>query len=117
MADLLDVDQFRAKLVSVLAQKNRMITQIYGQQPLSLEEIHTEYVGYAQRLRTHIVNSEEMLQDALAAGKSILLEGAQGALLDVDFGTYPVVTSSSTMDGKTSPGAGLPPRWPANALR
>jgi adenylosuccinate synthase len=110
MADLLDVDQFRAKLVSVLAQKNRMITQIYGQQPLSLEEIHTEYVGYAQRLRTHIVNSEEMLQDALAAGKSILLEGAQGALLDVDFGTYPFVTSSSTVAGNASTGAGLPPR-------
>jgi adenylosuccinate synthase len=110
MADLLDVDQFRAKLVSVLAQKNRMITQIYGQQPLSLEEIHTEYVGYAQRLRTHIVNSEEMLQEALAAGKSILLEGAQGALLDVDFGTYPFVTSSSTVAGNASTGAGLPPR-------
>ncbi len=110
MADLLDVDQFRAKLVSVLAQKNRMITQIYGQQPLSLEEIHTEYVGYAQRLATHIVDTQAMLHKAAANGRSILLEGAQGALLDVDFGTYPFVTSSSTIAGNASTGAGLPPR-------
>jgi adenylosuccinate synthase len=110
MADLLDVDLFRSKLASVLAQKNRMITQIYGQQPLSLEEIHTEYVGYAQQLRPFIVDAEAMLQAAAADGKSILLEGAQGALLDVDFGTYPFVTSSSTVAGNASTGAGLPPR-------
>lgn len=110
MADLLDVDQFRAKLSSVLTQKNRMITQIYGQQPLSLEEIHTEYVGYAQRLRPYIVDTQGMLQRALKNGKSMLLEGAQGALLDVDFGTYPFVTSSSTVAGNASTGAGLPPR-------
>ncbi len=110
MADLLDVDQFRAKLASVLAQKNRMITQIYGQQPLSLEEIHTEYFGYAQQLRPYIADAQAMLQKAVADGKSILLEGAQGALLDVDFGTYPFVTSSSTVAGNASTGAGLPPR-------
>jgi adenylosuccinate synthase len=110
MADLLDVDRFRSKLSSVLAQKNRMITQIYGQPPLSLEEIHTEYVGYAQRLRPHIADTENILQRALVAGKSILLEGAQGALLDVDFGTYPFVTASSTVAGNASTGAGLPPR-------
>ena len=110
MADLLDVDQFRAKLASVLAQKNRMITQIYGQPPLSLEEIHTEYFGYAQRLRPFIVDTQSMLQKAQRDGRSILLEGAQGALLDVDFGTYPFVTSSSTIAGNASTGAGLPPR-------
>ncbi len=110
MADLLDVDQFRAKLASVLEQKNRMITQIYGQPPLSLEEIHTEYVGYAQRLRPHINDTQEMLQQAAAQGKSILLEGAQGSLLDVDFGTYPFVTSSSTVAGSAATGSGLPPR-------
>jgi adenylosuccinate synthase len=110
MADLLDVDQFRTKLASVLAQKNRMIQQIYGQPPLSLEEIHTEYFGYTQRLRPHITDTQSMLHDALAAGRRILLEGAQGALLDVDFGTYPFVTSSSTVVGNASTGAGLPPR-------
>ncbi|HLY29647.1 MAG TPA: adenylosuccinate synthetase, partial [Ktedonobacterales bacterium] len=110
MADLLDVDQFRAKLSSVLAQKNRMITQIYGQSPLSLEEIHTEYVGYARRLYPFIRDTQEMLQQAATEGKSILLEGAQGSLLDVDFGTYPFVTSSSTVAGAAATGSGLPPR-------
>jgi adenylosuccinate synthase len=110
MADLLDVDTFRAKLSSILQQKNRMITQIYGQPPLSLEEIHGEYFKYGQQLRTHIADTQKMLHDALFDHKTILLEGAQGALLDIDFGTYPFVTSSSTMASNAAVGAGLPPR-------
>jgi adenylosuccinate synthase len=109
MADLLDVDAFRGKLASILQQKNRMITQIYGQPPLSLEEIHGEYFGYGQQLRPHIADTQAMLHDALFERKTILLEGAQGALLDIDFGTYPFVTSSSTMAANASGGAGLPP--------
>ncbi len=109
MADLLDVDTFRAKLATILQQKNRMITQIYGQPPLSLEEIHGEYFGYGQRLRSHITDTQAMLHEALFERKTILLEGAQGALLDIDFGTYPFVTSSSTMAANASSGAGLPP--------
>src|SRR6185437_10355287 len=110
MADLLDVDAFRMKLSIVLQQKNRMITQIYGQPPLSLEEIHGEYFGYGQQLREHIADTQKMLHDALFDHKTILLEGAQGALLDIDFGTYPFVTSSSTMAANAAVGAGLPPR-------
>lgn len=110
MADLLDVDAFRAKLASILQQKNRMITQIYGEPPLSLEEIHGEYFGYGQRLLSHIADTQVMLYDALFEHKTIILEGAQGALLDIDFGTYPYVTSSSTMAANASSGAGLPPR-------
>lgn len=110
MADLLDVDAFRAKLSTILQQKNRMITQIYGQRPLSLEEIHGEYFAYGQRLRAHIADTQTMLHDALFDHKMILLEGAQGALLDIDFGTYPFVTSSSTMAVNAAAGAGLPPR-------
>jgi adenylosuccinate synthase len=110
MADLLDVDTFRAKLSSILHQKNRMITQIYGQPPLSLEEIHGEYFVYGLQLRSHIADTQKMLHDALFDHKTILLEGAQGALLDIDFGTYPFVTSSSTMAANAAVGAGLPPR-------
>ncbi len=110
MADLLDPDTFRSKLASALAQKNRMITEIYGEQPLSLEDIHTEYVGYAQQLRSHVTDTQAMLQQAVKDGKALLLEGAQGALLDVDFGTYPYVTSSTTIAGNASTGAGLSPR-------
>jgi len=110
MADLLDVDTFRAKLAPILQQKNRMITEIYGQQPLSLEEIHGEYFGYGLQLRPHISDTQAMLHEALFERKMILLEGAQGALLDIDFGTYPYVTSSSTMAANAAGGAGLPPR-------
>ncbi len=110
MADLLDVDTFRAKLSTILQQKNRMITQIYSQPPLSLEEIHGEYFSYGLRLRPHIADTQAMLYDALFDRKTILLEGAQGALLDIDFGTYPFVTSSSTMATNAANGAGLPLR-------
>jgi adenylosuccinate synthase len=110
MADLLDVDTFRDKLANILQQKNRMITQIYGQPPLSLEEIHGEYFGYGMQLRPYIVDAQAMMHDALFERKTILLEGAQGALLDIDFGTYPYVTSSSTMSANSAVGAGLPPR-------
>ncbi len=113
MADLLDVDTFRAKLSTILQQKNRMITQIYGQPPLSLEEIHGEYFNYGQQLQSHITDTQQRLIDARSEGKTILLEGAQGALLDIDFidvGTYPFVTASSTMAANSAVGAGLPPR-------
>src|SRR5579884_2341267 len=110
MADLLDADTFRAKLSTILQQKNRMLTQIYSQPPLSLEEIHGEYFGYGQQLRPHIADTQKMLRDALFEHKTILLEGAQGALLDIDFGTYPYVTSSSTLAGNATSGAGLPLR-------
>jgi adenylosuccinate synthase len=110
ISDLLDVDAFRAKLSSILQQKNRMITQIYGQRPLSLEEIHGEYFAYGQRLRPYITDTNKMLHDALFDHKTILLEGAQGALLDSDFSTYRIVTSSSTVAVNAAAGAGLPPR-------
>lgn len=110
MAELLDVDAFRAKLSMILQQKNRMITQIYGHPALSLEEIHGEYFKYGQQLHSHVADTQKMLHDALFEHKTILLEGAQGALLDIDFGTYPYVTSSSTMAANAAVGAGLPPR-------
>jgi adenylosuccinate synthase len=116
MADLLDVDQFRTKLAQALEQKNRMITQIYGEAPLALEEIHSEYVGYAQRLRPYIRDTQTMLQQAAKERRAILLEGAQGSLLDIDFGTYPYVTSSSTVASAAATGAGLPPRSIAHVL-
>ena len=108
MGDLFEADAFRAKLASILQQKNRMITQIYGQPPLSLEAIHGEYFSYGQRLRSQIADTTGMLNDALLEHKTIVLEGAQGALLDIEFGTYPYVTSSSTMASNASSGAGLP---------
>ncbi len=108
--DLLDADQFRARLSSVLHKKNRIITAVYGHAPLSLDAIYGEYLAYGEQLRPLITETQTILQDALAAGQSLLLEGAHGALLDVDFGTYPFVTSSTTVAGYASTGAGLPTR-------
>ncbi len=108
--DLLNADQFHARLSSVLQQKNRIITAVYGQPPLSLDEIYHEYLAYGEQLRPLITDTHTLLCDALAAGRSILLEGAHGALLDVDFGTYPFVTSSTTVAGYASTGSGLPAR-------
>lgn len=110
MADLLDKEIFRSKLEAVLTHKNRMITQIYGEKPLNLEEIYDEYFQYGQMLKQYIIDTQSLLQQGLYDGKSILLEGAQGSLLDVDFGTYPFVSSSSTIAGNAFAGSGLPPR-------
>src|SRR5579885_950024 len=106
MADLLDVDTFRAKLSTILQQKNRMITQIYGHPPLSLEEIHGEYFSYGQKLRPYIADTSEMLQEALFEQKAILLEGSLGALLNIDMSKHPFGTAATT----AASGAGLPPR-------
>jgi adenylosuccinate synthase len=110
VGDLLDAGQFRAKLAVVLGHKNRMITQMYGQPPLSLDDVYADYTDYGKQLRPYVTETQTLLQDALAAGRSMLLEGAQGSLLDVDFGTYPFVTSSSTIAGNAATGSGLPPR-------
>jgi adenylosuccinate synthase len=116
MTDMLDVDDFRAKLAQVLAQKNRVITSIYGGHAMSLEEMHTEYVGYVQQLRQYVADTTTELQQAWADHKRIVLEGAQGALLDVDFGTFPFVTSSNTVVGNASAGTGLPSRAIEHAM-
>jgi adenylosuccinate synthase len=110
MGDLLHAEQFRMKLAAVLAHKNRMITQMYGHNPLALDDIFDEYSEYGRQLCSYITETQTLLQDGLAAGRSMLLEGAQGSLLDVDFGTYPFVTSSSTTAGNAATGSGLPPR-------
>jgi len=106
MIDLLDVDLFRAKLSTILQQKNRMITQIYGQPPLSLEEIHGEYFNFGQQLRPYIADTEAMLQDALFEQKAILLEGSLGALLDIDISKHSFGATATN----AASGAGLPPR-------
>ncbi len=109
MADLVDDKVFSAKLAGRLEAKNRLITQVYGAEPLCYTAIREEYLGYARRLRPHIVDTIPMVQDALRERKNILLEGAQGALLDPDFGTYPFVTSSSPVASGCCGGVGIGP--------
>ena len=109
VADLCDPEVFAAKLRQAVAEKNRLLKALYGEPPLSFEELHARYRGYAQRLAPHVVHGSRFLRDALAAGRRILFEGAQGTLLDLDHGTYPYVTSSNATAGGACTGAGVPP--------
>lgn len=96
MMDLVDRDRFATLLERVLAVKNDEIVKLYGAPALSLDEILGEYEAYAARLKSRVRDISRLLWDADLAGKRILFEGAQGSLLDLDMGTYPYVTSSST---------------------
>jgi len=107
--DLLDKEAFLERLRIVLEYKNKILTKVYDASPLSLDEIYSEYCQYGERLASHIRDTSVMLAEALDRGEQILLEGAQGTLLDPDFGTYPYTTSSSPMTGGGCLGAGLAP--------
>lgn len=93
--DPYETDAFERQLRFVLDYKNRIITSLYGGEPLSFEAIRDEYREYGERLRQYITDTATLIQQAHERGDQILLEGAQGALLDLDSGTYPYVTSSS----------------------
>jgi adenylosuccinate synthase len=107
--DLPDKELFRERLHSVLEQKNAILTRVYGASPLSEDEIFNQYCQYGEQLTPRIRETTIMLEEALKSGDVVLLEGAQGTLLDPDFGTYPYATSSSPLSGGGCTGAGLGP--------
>jgi adenylosuccinate synthase len=107
--DLTDLDGLRERLRFVLDQKNTIITKVYGAPPLSFEEIYGQYCRHAERLVPMIRETEPIVAEAIERNHRVLLEGAQGSLLDVDFGTYPYVTSSSVIAGGAFSGLGLSP--------
>lgn len=109
MGDLLDRDVFRARLGTVLERKNTLITRVYNARPLSLDETFDRYWTYGRRLAHRIRETHVLAREALGRGEWVLLEGAQGTMLDLDFGTYPYVTSSSTASGGACTGLGLGP--------
>jgi adenylosuccinate synthase len=110
VGDLLDKDVFLSRLKSALELKNIILTKVYQASPLSLEEIYQQYCHYGERLVPFIRETSSIIREAATKGELVLLEGAQGALLDPDFGTYPYVTSSSPLAGASCIGAGLGPR-------
>ena len=116
VGDLLDWDSFTPKLSRVLERKNAIITKIYGEASLSLEGIIARCRQWAGQLRPYARATEQLVQDHLAEGKRVLLEGAQGTLLDLDHGSYPYVTSSSPSIGGACTGLGLNPQSIAGAL-
>jgi adenylosuccinate synthase len=107
--DLLDKEGLLERLRLILDYKNTILTKIYGVSPLSLDEVYSQYCQYGERLAPYIRETTIMLEEALNREELILLEGAQGALLDPDFGTYPYTTSSSPLAGGSCLGAGLGP--------
>jgi len=107
--DLLDKEVLLERLRFVLDYKNTILTKVYGVSPLSLGEVYAQYCQYGKRLARYIRETTTMLEEALSRGELVLLEGAQGTLLDPDFGTYPYTTSSSPLAGGGCLGAGLSP--------
>src|SRR2546428_7206488 len=110
VGDLFDETGFREALERNLREKNAYLQALLGEAPLAFDAIHERYAGWRERLRPFVTDTGAELRAALAAGRRVLLEGAQGALLDVDHRTYPFVTSSSTLAGAPSAGPGVPPR-------
>ena len=108
VADLLEFDLFQKQLDFNLAAKGYILDQIGGE--IDRTALLEEYHGYAQRLAPYVVDTSEFMNDALKAGKRILYEGAQGTMLDIDFGTYPYVTSSNTTVGAVCTGLGVGPQ-------
>ena len=108
--DLLDPKIFTAKLEVALKEKNLLLTRVYGRLPLEVAQIEDEYHAYGERLAPHIADTTRFLHEALDAGRTVLFEGAQATMLDLDHGTYPFVTSSNPIAGGACTGAGVGPR-------
>jgi adenylosuccinate synthase len=109
MADLLDERLFREKLEVNLAQKNRILREIYDAETFSVEQILGPYLRFAGWLAPYITDTPLLLSKWIDSGYNVLFEGAQGTMLDVDHGTYPFITSSSTTSGGAATGTGVPP--------
>ena len=107
MQDMLDDDTFREKLAAALAYQNPILEKVYGLPNYTVEQICEDFLPYAERLRPYIIESSKLLNEELAAGKNILFEGAQATMLDIDFGTYPFVTSSNCSAGGAVTGSGV----------
>ena len=107
--DLLDDSVFAEKLSSNLDEKNKLLTKIYNHDPLSADEIIEEFSEYKEMVQQHISDTSLLVSNAIKENKSILFEGAQGTLLDIDHGTYPFVTSSNTSAANAATGSGIGP--------
>src|ERR1700739_3893095 len=108
MCDLLEPELFRKKAAHVVAEKNRLAKGAYGADIDFSHEVE-ETLKLGEKIRGYICDSAELVHHALGEGKSVLFEGAQGTMLDIDHGTYPYVTSSSAISGGATTGAGVPP--------
>jgi len=107
--DLFDQSILEKKIESALRDKNQVLTKVFNRKDMEVGEILEEYLGYAEILRPYMADTALLLNQALENGKTVLLEGSQGTLLDVDHGTYPFVTSSNPTAGGACTGSGIGP--------
>ncbi len=107
--DLFDEHILRQKVEGALDQKNHLLVKVYNRRAIDVDEVVDELLGHADRLRPLVADTSLLLNDALDAGRTVLLEGGQATLLDVDHGTYPFVTSSNATAGGACTGSGIPP--------
>jgi adenylosuccinate synthase len=107
--DLLEPKILRQKIEVALAEKNVWLARVYGEPPLELEDLAEQLEAYAQRIRPYVADTSLLVDAALKDGRAVLLEGGQGTLLDLDHGTYPFVTSSSTVAANAATGVGIGP--------
>jgi len=110
VCELYSPRRLRERLATIVAHKNAYLAALYDlREPFDAAAITEEYLGFAEQLRPFVCDTTVAVERLLAAGKRVLFEGAQGALLDIDHGTYPFVTSSSAGIGGVVSGAGVPP--------
>ncbi|MDR3072392.1 MAG: adenylosuccinate synthase [Clostridiales Family XIII bacterium] len=107
ICDMEDISDFRTKLSAQIDAKNEIITKLYKEEPLDKEEILIKYIEYAERLKPYVCDTSVMLHEAMLDQKTVLFEGAQGTMLDLDLGTYPYVTSSHPVSGGFPVGSGI----------
>ncbi len=105
----MDKDIFAQKLKYTLSLRNALLEKVYKRPGLKFEDLYIEYCSYADKIRSYVTNTSIMINEAMKENKKILFEGAQGILLDVDFGTYPYVTSSNPSAGGVCIGMGVGP--------
>ncbi|MDI6600210.1 MAG: adenylosuccinate synthase [Thermoanaerobacteraceae bacterium] len=108
MSELVNEDVFRARTEAILKEKNEIIKKVYNGDKVSSSFIE-EYIEYGRRLKPYVVDASALLYEYIREGKDVLLEGAQGTLLDIDHGTYPYVTSSNPTAGGACTGLGIGP--------
>jgi adenylosuccinate synthase len=109
MIDLLNPTVLKAKLQDNLNEKNDIFSKVYSHETYDFRKVYQEYLGYGQKLKSYICDTALFLNEAIDRKKKVLFEGAQGTFLDVDFGTYPFVTSSNATIGGVCSGTGVPP--------
>jgi len=116
VADLLDSSLLRATIENACAEKNMIAHALFNSEPLDADGMYREYAAAAQKIAPFVTDTALLVNQAIADGESVMFEGAQGTMLDIDHGTYPFVTSSSATSGGAVTGTGVPPNAIGNVI-